>query len=737
MWDQGTPSLSILRPLEVDVPWDDLDSSASGLKTKSSEVEASMSDVETTWGGLQSAYWHPASHDTVWSAMDEVPGLVHDWADTLDSTGTILQDFVTEGRPLQQTSQTLNNDAWILEGRLALSRIGFGPDETDEDSQLRQDIAQHNQDVLNFNSDWRSLEGRIVARLEGLYGSSGVNEDIPEVYADGNVTHSSPAGGFADSFDLGQVAVAAETTGEEPPDVDEILEEVEEVHDGDWAAWAQRNPDVAEELVQQELSGPEDLPEGAEDLYELSEADNTNPENIDAIEETWGELDEAEQQALLMMFPTVFGNMNGIPFAQRGKANEVRVYGEIENQQRILDEQSDTDASGGNPNPNIPRIEGRLEGLKEMRDHIESAQEHAENSEDYTEGDKPFTVLEIGLDDNGQAVALFGDLDENLENLHVNVPGSERDLQTFEDGVERTGAAVGENLEHGYPPDGQAAIYWQGMDTPEAVLDNASDDPELTQMSEEGAEALAAFDYALEKEIEYDDTYVSYDAHSFGANVLGTAAAEAAVGEGEHAHGVQADSMVIADPVGFGSSLNDRSDLANTDADIYWIETRSDIAQRARDAGLMGYTDHLEGSFEEHMIDDLGAVRLESGTAPHPEGEGETVMLEDFEDGLVEENLTRGHGSYFVYDSHSLMALQAVAQGEGAMAPQYMTDDMINDHIEIGYEEEDAGQFNSGFKTVYHVEMPSGDWQTFDNYAEAQAVVIDNYVPMEPIGSQS
>lgn len=199
MHDAGAPTLSILTPIEVDVPWDELDSSASGLKTNSSDVEASMSDVGTSWGGLQAAYKQPASQETVWSAMDEVPGVVQDWADTMDSAGNIIQDFVTEGRPLQETAESLRAQAWILEGRLAISRIDiFGlisDDETDEDSQLRQDIDQHNQDVLNFNSDWRSLENRISGRLEALHGASGRNLEIPRVYADGTARPNVPGGG--------------------------------------------------------------------------------------------------------------------------------------------------------------------------------------------------------------------------------------------------------------------------------------------------------------------------------------------------------------------------------------------------------------------------------------------------------------------------------------------------------------------------------------------------------------
>ncbi|GAA1452746.1 hypothetical protein GCM10009618_11660 [Nesterenkonia lacusekhoensis] len=198
----------------------------------------------------------------------------------------------------------------------------------------------------------------------------------------------------------------------------------------------------------------------------------------------------------------------------------------------------------------------------------------------------------------------------------------------------------------------------------------------------EGAVDLAAFDYALRKEIDYEDTYVSYDAHSFGAAVVGTASAEDAVGstvsDDSHTHGVKADSLAIAGPVGFGMGVQEKSDLANPDVDIYWVETRDDIAMRAR--GLMPYTNHLENSFEEHMLDDLGATRLESGTMPDPDSPSGRRMLEDGD------YLGGGHSNYYVQNSDALNALRAVALGEGAVAGGYVDQELMDEHIETAFE---------------------------------------------------
>lgn len=327
MHDAGAPTLSILTPIEVDVPWDELDSSASGLKTNSSDVEASMSDVGTTWGGLQAAYKQPASQETVWSAMDEVPGVVQDWADTMDSAGNIIQDFVTEGRPLQETAESLRTQAWILEGRLAISRIDiFGlisDDETDEDSQLRQDIDQHNQDVLNFNSDWRSLESRISGRLEALHGASGRNLEIPRVYADGTARPNVPGGGFADSFDLGQLALAADSSSN--PNV----QEAEELHEAAMAEGA-TGEDQQNFLEHLGEMSPEEINEFAENneeanLYNLpapsSEADlETWPDGAFGVA-WWNGMSREQRDAMSDNLPLITGNVEGVPVNRRHQAN--------------------------------------------------------------------------------------------------------------------------------------------------------------------------------------------------------------------------------------------------------------------------------------------------------------------------------------------------------------------------------------------------------------------------------
>ncbi|MBP2317076.1 hypothetical protein ACFP47_03890 [Nesterenkonia lacusekhoensis] len=98
---------------------------------------------------MEQAYQQPETQQTVWSAMDTVPGVVEDWADAMGSAAAALQDFVDEGRGLQQKSEGLKAQAALLQIKLAVLSIDLslpfsGGEETGADAALRAQIGEHN-----------------------------------------------------------------------------------------------------------------------------------------------------------------------------------------------------------------------------------------------------------------------------------------------------------------------------------------------------------------------------------------------------------------------------------------------------------------------------------------------------------------------------------------------------------------------------------------------------------------
>ncbi|GAA1818985.1 hypothetical protein GCM10009771_18620 [Nesterenkonia flava] len=108
--------------------------------------------------------------------------------------------------------------------------------------------------------------------------------------------------------------------------------------------WLSAHPDQAALLSDQELSSPADLPSGAEGLYELTQTSHHDPSVQDDIAEAWSSLEAADQEYLLLMFPATFGNLHGVPFDQRQRANEVRVPGELYRVQQRPEEFSDEES---------------------------------------------------------------------------------------------------------------------------------------------------------------------------------------------------------------------------------------------------------------------------------------------------------------------------------------------------------------------------------------------------------
>lgn len=701
MHDAGAPAATILHPVEIEVPWEELEASASGLKSASSDVASAMTDAGSSWAGLTDAYRQPGTQEAVWAAMDDAPGVVEDWADVMGSAVQILRDFIDEGKPLQTRCESLKEQATNLQMRLAASNLvdtllpgsSSGEGEADGDAALRQDIAEHNAAVLNLNQDWNALESRVAGDLSALHGSSGRDSEIPSVSVPGTGTPTTPAGAVSPEFELGNIILSADLSASgQSPDPDEVLEEIydEDGYDGDWGAWAADNPELAAEFSDNQLTSEDQLPEGAEGLYELAEGDNTDPANIDAVAEIWEGLGDEEQQALLLMFPTVFGNLNGVAFQHRGNANAVRVFGEQHNLQQAREEQEQA-VPEGRPNSTLDEMDEVLKGLDDAADALQ--------------GDDDFTVLQLDTSETGQIVAMQGHIHDETESVHATVPGSEVSLEDLEDGMG--------NLSEVTDPenDATAGIYFQGWDTPDSALgsNNVLADPNAYQVKA-GASALAGFDHALDNEIEVqtgnaEQVRTAYTGHSAGGVMLATASTKE--------YGLDADSMTLLGSVGSGVGLEDRSDLANEDMEIYYLETRSDIAATGR-AAMPQYSENFGTDYHDQM-ESLGAQRLETGLTDAeidtPEGKTQNGLQ------LLEEGEPwGGHTIYYAGDSLSTQNIQAAAEGAEENQVYYVD---AQEHITSSFV--DRGPDRG---TTYHFEF-GNHRKSFDTMQQAEIYAIE------------
>ena len=501
MLDEGIQTTNILYPVEIDVPWGELDASASGLKSSSSDAASAMSGIGSSWGGLVQAYRQPESQQAVWSAMDTVPGVVEDWADAMGSAAVALQDFVDEGRGLQQKSEGLKAQAALLQIKLAVSSIDLslpfsGGEETGADAALRAQIGEHNAEVLNLNQEWSSLEERIAGDLSALESRGGVTEDVPLAYAPGAGMPGMPAGGFSPEFPLGEIVSAAAPSGSSSSEVEEAEKRYEEAMAEDASG-----EDVQAFLEHFEEMEAEDIKEFAENNQEANLQNLPAPASEEDLQAwpdgAWGvawwsnSLDNKQREAMQNHLPLIVGNVRGVPSDVSHEANI-----------NALDHLRDSDEHA------------------EYRDNIVDI-ERAVGEQDNA-GDRYLLSLDVGTpgeDRQPLAEISVGDPDRAAE-VTYNVPGMNSGTHSMDGEVDHA-QTIYDNTGD------QAVIAWMGYDPPTMDETTSFDEGSvlLDNRADEGGYRLA---YALDSRHESrasehsdgdSDVDIKVLAHSYGTNM--------------------------------------------------------------------------------------------------------------------------------------------------------------------------------------------------------------------------
>lgn len=201
---------------------------------------------------------------------------------------------------------------------------------------------------------------------------------------------------------------------------------------------------------------------------------NASPQDV---RNWWMSLTPEQRAALVESQPGRIGNLDGVPFAERDKANHLAM-------QRLLD--SETSADGP--------IHRRLRQFTDMTGEIDK--------------DRHFLVFDPSAD--GKVAEVFGDL-EHADYVTVVVPGVTSDLESFHrvSGNARVVQdAAGKNT---------AVIAWIGYDAPDSIPDVAE---VWTGPGIEGGKALASFVAAVQAE---SGAKVILTGHSYGSYVVGQA----------------------------------------------------------------------------------------------------------------------------------------------------------------------------------------------------------------------
>ncbi|MEO9247484.1 alpha/beta hydrolase [Citricoccus nitrophenolicus] len=608
------PALKTYPAVEVD--WDALSDAAADLRTESKNTRESMEDATSSWRGFRTCYRHDGTQDVVWTGLDTLAPHAEDWASALSSAKDAVDDFVTTGRPLQSERESLDRAEPALSSRRSAALSSEDEAEVEE---VRSDIVAFNERATALQTDWDNAQETFEAAIGAI--ALGTTDGLPTVTAARDAD--------TDVLDwAGMTSELDERFGEIDPK--SIWRDLRGLSEDELRDWLEANPEAARALPENDFPG-DPVPGSAEDIMAEAMADGAqlSEEGVAGIRDAWLGLEDHERERLMLLFPGVIGNLNGIPLATRGQTNHVTVAGLREQTAERLAEHRDNRPQHAPGNAYERRQwedeEKRLETVLDGLGQAWAAYGEPHFPRDKTETPGYSTVF-VSTDGLGQIATMRGEPSADTQRAVTFVPGTNTTIASVDHYNDALNAMDGDDA------DGTVSIYWQGTPLPQdLVRDNAT-----PHYNEEGAPLLAAFDHAADLEMASDrhrDVPTTYVGHSAGGSLLGTAERE----------GLDSTNIVYVAPAGNGHEVSSPEDTENEYAYRYLIQTNDDPISWAQALGGGAQS----GSFWEgsNPVQQMGAVRLESG-------------LQD--DGSIME----GHTDYFERGSTSARNIEGVVYGE-------------------------------------------------------------------------
>ncbi|MGW9119567.1 alpha/beta hydrolase [Streptomyces sp. NPDC055663] len=353
-------------------------------------------------------------------------------------------------------------------------------------------------------------------------------------------------------------------------------------------------------------------------LLELATANEINRELLselgmpdkkaspDAVQAWWAGLSPGLQAELIHDYPQQIGNRDGIPAADRDRAN--RTYLPL-----LLDslEAQYAGASGDG----AEALKDKIDGLKGIQQQLDRGREP-----------RPY-LLGIGSEGNGRAIVSFGDPDRS-KNVSAYVPGLNTKLSGHfaSSDVDRAWN-VANTANKLYPDTTTASIVWLGYDAPQldgvkwSATDVMRDDD-----AKAGAPAYDSFLQGIRATHESGSPHVTAIGHSYGSLTVGQATqlpggipADDVVLVGSPGVGVDkaADLGVGADHVYVGAAENDQVTNLPTGNPLEYVAPGSEYGPKKNWFGTDPADNHFGGHhFRVAPGEDTGLPGLLTGDLP-------------------------------------------------------------------------------------------------------------------------
>lgn len=267
-----------------------------------------------------------------------------------------------------------------------------------------------------------------------------------------------------------------------------------------------------------------------------------------AVAPWWAALSAAQQNALISTAPAVIGNLGGVAFAARDRANRLWLDAQLDEARAALAEMESAEvpAYGSRANAvagaeasaeRLRAARARVEGLEDILSSLRSPQYGAHRQ-----------LITLTTDSPPLAALAIGDLD-GAEKVTYAVPGM--GTTTTEMG---NWARASQNLldlqDQMNPGESHAVVAWVGYRTPPVPIAEGGFDVMGTAFAKAGADNLAR-DLTVLKEVR-PDVSVNVVAHSYG-----TTTAAIALARDE----IHIDVFVSLGSAGLPSDIDSASDL--------------------------------------------------------------------------------------------------------------------------------------------------------------------------------
>lgn len=348
-------------------------------------------------------------------------------------------------------------------------------------------------------------------------------------------------------------------------------------------------------------ASPRDVPAFVADQRHALEDATQAPAVAHTVSPWWTGLDDAERATLVQHAPAVVGDLPGVPYAARARANAVELARDIRDDRRAI-------RRGGDPTGSHA---ARLAMLEQVRTALTPSP-----------GGPPRSLVAFDPSDGGIAAVAVGDL-ASADRVAVLVPGMffDVDAQIVDWTATAERIATGADSPAPPPPGSVAAIAWIGYRTPGLT------DVTTLSLADHGADALQRELTALAVTRESDEPFTTVIAHSYGSTVALLALQR---------HMVHVDALVLVGTP--GSDARTASQLDVDRGGVYVGEASLDPIAGSRFFGA----DPASPAY--------GATRFATGAGRDP------VDGRPLGDAV-------GHNGYLVDDTQSIRNIELVAAG--------------------------------------------------------------------------